>query len=76
MRSTGPRPSWVARPAACGIAGAWDEDICEGGLGVFLRPQPFVSLVFCIRGCPRLSWSSASKSKGQKIREVPRHSLR
>lgn len=67
---TGHRPSCVARFAACGIAGGWDENILAGELGVFLGPQPLASLVFWIGGCQRLSWSSESKSKGLKTREI------
>lgn len=68
--STGHRPSWVVTSAACGIAAGWDENILSGELGVFLCPQPFASPVFWIGGCQRLSWSSESKSKGLKTREV------
>lgn len=50
MRSTGPRPSWVARPAACGIAGAWDEDICEGGLGFSCTHSPLFPLYSVTEG--------------------------
>lgn len=68
--STGHRPSWVTRSAACGMAGGWDKNILAGELGVFLGPQPLASPVFWIGECQRLSWSSESKSKGLKTREV------
>lgn len=70
VESTGHRPSWVVRSAACGIAEGWDENILAGELGVFLCPQLFASPVFWIGGCQRLSWSSESKSKALKTREV------